>query len=172
MSLTVKKLAMSHLVSLNKNAYIRALSPWTNGTSRCSFSVGAGQTGSGDSSDTSGASCWTIKLKFFIFYFCISTVCENVCENRLGKRIACLAIYQVVDAWYVFLSIELIMNAYLNCTKKEKKGNTHGEGLLRSELRHCPKTLSTARSLTLLSAIQLLWDHWDARYWPHFMLLC
>ncbi|KAK4588186.1 hypothetical protein RGQ29_019253 [Quercus rubra] len=53
MSLTVKKLAMSHLVSLNKNAYIRALSPWTNGTSRCSFSVGAGQTGSGDSSDTS-----------------------------------------------------------------------------------------------------------------------
>uniref|UniRef100_A0A7N2MB05 Uncharacterized protein n=1 Tax=Quercus lobata TaxID=97700 RepID=A0A7N2MB05_QUELO len=53
MSLTVKKLAMSHLVSLNKNAYIRALSPWTNGTSSCSFSVCAGQTGSGDSSDTS-----------------------------------------------------------------------------------------------------------------------
>nr|POE95236.1 putative udp-3-o-acylglucosamine n-acyltransferase 2, mitochondrial [Quercus suber] len=44
---------MSHLVSLNKNVYIRALSPWTNGNSRCSFSLGAGQTGSGDSSDTS-----------------------------------------------------------------------------------------------------------------------
>ncbi|KAK7842590.1 probable UDP-3-O-acylglucosamine N-acyltransferase 2, mitochondrial isoform X1 [Quercus suber] len=53
MALTVKKFAMSHLVSLNKRAYIHALSPWTNGTSRCSFSVGAGQTGSGDSSDTS-----------------------------------------------------------------------------------------------------------------------
>ncbi|XP_030967942.1 probable UDP-3-O-acylglucosamine N-acyltransferase 2, mitochondrial isoform X2 [Quercus lobata] len=53
MALTVKKLAMSHLVSLNKMDCIRALSPWTNGTSRCSFSVGAGQTGSGDSSDTS-----------------------------------------------------------------------------------------------------------------------
>uniref|UniRef100_A0A7N2MCF8 Uncharacterized protein n=1 Tax=Quercus lobata TaxID=97700 RepID=A0A7N2MCF8_QUELO len=48
MSLTVKKLAMSHLVSLNKNAYIRALSPWTNGTSRCTFSVCADQTGSED----------------------------------------------------------------------------------------------------------------------------
>ncbi|KAF3954333.1 hypothetical protein CMV_020304 [Castanea mollissima] len=48
MSLTVKKLATSHLVSLNRNAYIRALSPWTNGNSRCSFSVGAGQTGSED----------------------------------------------------------------------------------------------------------------------------
>ena len=171
MSLTVKKLAMSHLVSLNKNAYIRALSPWTNGTSRCSFSVGAGQTGSGDSSDTSGASCWAIKLKCFIFYFCISTVCENVCESRLGKRIAscyipgCRCLVCVFVDW-----------AYNECVfelyQERKKGNTHGEGLLRSELTHCPKTLSTALSLTLLSAIQLLWDHWDARYWPHFMLLC
>ena len=41
---------------------------------------------------------------------------------------------------------------YKEKKKKKKKGNTHGEGLLRSELRHCPKTLSTARSLIFLSA--------------------
>uniref|UniRef100_A0A2N9IRN0 UDP-3-O-[3-hydroxymyristoyl] glucosamine N-acyltransferase non-repeat region domain-containing protein n=1 Tax=Fagus sylvatica TaxID=28930 RepID=A0A2N9IRN0_FAGSY len=51
MAVTVRKLAISHLVSLNKKAYIQVLRG--SSSSRCSFSVGACQTGSSASSDKS-----------------------------------------------------------------------------------------------------------------------
>jgi hypothetical protein len=103
MAITVKKLAnlgsstsLSYLMSKNQKAYIqalRALSPW-GGSIRRDLSVGAGQTGSSASSDTSGASFELMEVEVV----CSSTVCENVCESRRSYRTIHGIQYYVIHA--------------------------------------------------------------------------
>jgi len=71
-------------MSKKHKAYIqglRDLSPWI-GSSLRDFSVGAGQTGSSASFDTSGGSCELMEVEVL----CCSTLCENVCESRSSYR--------------------------------------------------------------------------------------
>jgi len=103
MAITVRKLAnlgsstsLSYLMSNKHKAYIqglRALSPWI-GSSLRDFSVGAGQTGSSASFDTSGGSCELMEVEVL----CSSSVCENVCENRPSYRTVHGIQYHVIHA--------------------------------------------------------------------------
>jgi hypothetical protein len=56
--------------------------------------VGAGQTGSSASSDTSGGSCELMEVEVL----CSSTVCENVCESTPSYRTVHGIQYHVIHA--------------------------------------------------------------------------
>jgi hypothetical protein len=83
-------------MSKKHKAYIqghRDLSPGI-GSSLRDFSVGAGQTGSSASFDTSGGSCELMEVEVL----CSSTVCENAGESRPSYRTVHGIQYHVIHA--------------------------------------------------------------------------